>query len=226
MGGGGVPAGDSAGGMTGQARFNRVDTNDINYRIRGVISLDVRQQTEYGTLRTYFRFGAENTTPQRPRRRHHRQPVLGPRVHPVRGLHGRQVTVVLRPLHLRRRLQLPQRARLRRHRRLGPEPLGLYRPVRQRLLRHALARRPREPQGHRAPSTCRPTASCSRPPRSSPTTRSRKTLSATRCDRHSASGCRTSSPTCGSIRPGASPASAPPCMMPAAATTNDLAVNA
>src|SRR5262245_20277734 len=63
MGGGGVVAGDNAGGMLGQARFDRVDTNDINYRVRGAISWDVRQQTEYGTLRTYIRFGAENTTP-------------------------------------------------------------------------------------------------------------------------------------------------------------------
>src|SRR5262249_1765900 len=38
-------------------------TNDYNYRVRGAISWDVRQQTEYGTLRTYIRFGAENTTP-------------------------------------------------------------------------------------------------------------------------------------------------------------------
>ena len=43
--------------------FTRDRTNDINYRVRGVISWDVRQQTEYGTLRTYIRFGAENTTP-------------------------------------------------------------------------------------------------------------------------------------------------------------------
>jgi hypothetical protein len=64
MGGGGVVAGDNAGGMLGVARFDRVDTNDINYRVRGAISWDVRQQTEYGTLRTYIRFGAENTTPQ------------------------------------------------------------------------------------------------------------------------------------------------------------------
>jgi hypothetical protein len=63
MGGGGVPVGDSAGGEPGQGRFNRDTTNDINYRVRGAISWDVRQQTEYGTLRTYIRFGAENTTP-------------------------------------------------------------------------------------------------------------------------------------------------------------------
>ena len=113
MGGGGVPVGDSAGGELSQGRFTRDLTNDINYRVRGAISWDVRQQTEYGTLRTYIRFGAENTTPNDHRRRHHLQPVLGPRVHPVCGLHGGPVAVVLRPLHLRRRLQLPQRAGLR-----------------------------------------------------------------------------------------------------------------
>jgi hypothetical protein len=64
MGGGGVVVGDNAGGMLSQGRFTRDLTNDINYRVRGAISWDVRQQTEYGTLRTYIRFGAENTTPQ------------------------------------------------------------------------------------------------------------------------------------------------------------------
>src|SRR5215813_11320540 len=63
MGGGGVPIGDSAGGEITQGRFTRINTNDVNYRVRGAISWDVRQQTEYGTLRTYIRFGAENTTP-------------------------------------------------------------------------------------------------------------------------------------------------------------------
>ena len=62
-GGGGVPVGDSAGGMAPQGLFTRDNTNDINYRVRGAISWDVRQQTEYGTLRSYIRFGAENTTP-------------------------------------------------------------------------------------------------------------------------------------------------------------------
>src|SRR3954470_14552304 len=63
-GGGGVPLGDSpAGTVLGAGRFTRDLTNDINYRVRGAISWDVRQQTEYGTLRTYIRFGAENTTP-------------------------------------------------------------------------------------------------------------------------------------------------------------------
>ena len=51
------------GGEAPQGRFTRDRTNDINYRVRAAISWDVRQQTEYGTLRTYIRFGAENTTP-------------------------------------------------------------------------------------------------------------------------------------------------------------------
>jgi hypothetical protein len=64
MGGGGVVVGDSAGGELSQGRFTRDLTNDVNYRVRGVTSWDIRQQTEYGTLRTYIRFGVENTTPQ------------------------------------------------------------------------------------------------------------------------------------------------------------------
>ncbi|HEY7118878.1 MAG TPA: porin [Tepidisphaeraceae bacterium] len=62
MGGGGIAVGNAA-GEAAQARFTRDLTNDFNYRVRGAISWDVRQQTEYGTLRTYIRFGAENTTP-------------------------------------------------------------------------------------------------------------------------------------------------------------------
>jgi hypothetical protein len=61
-GAGGVVAGTNA-VEDGQARFTRDLSNDINYRVRGMISWDVRQQTEYGTLRTYIRLGAENTTP-------------------------------------------------------------------------------------------------------------------------------------------------------------------
>jgi Porin subfamily len=63
MGQGGVSIGNGAAPEAGQARFTRDLTNDFNYRVRGAISWDVRQQTEYGTLRTYIRFGAENTTP-------------------------------------------------------------------------------------------------------------------------------------------------------------------
>ena len=149
MGGGGVVAGDSAGGMIGQGRFDRAtyQRHQLPHPRGDLVGHPpadrIRHAAHLHPLRRREHHAA------RPRLRHHRQPVLGPRVHPVRGLHGGPVTVVLRPLHLRRRLQLPQRARLRRHRRRGPEPLGLYRPVRQRLLRHHLARRPREPQvGH------------------------------------------------------------------------------
>jgi len=63
-GGGGVPLGDSAGGQAPQGLRTRDRTNDINYRVRAVTSWDVRQQTEYGTLRTYLRFGVSNETPQ------------------------------------------------------------------------------------------------------------------------------------------------------------------
>ena len=147
MGGGGVPIGDSAGGEAPQGVWTRDRTNDINYRVRGVTSWDVRQQTEYGTLRTLHPVRRGEHHAGCHRRRHDLQPLLGSRVHAVCGLHGGPVAVVLRPLHLRRRLQLPQRARLRRYRRLRPEPLGLHRPVRQRLLRHAVAGRPRDPQG-------------------------------------------------------------------------------
>jgi hypothetical protein len=62
MGAGGVAYGSGTGGAQ-QARFTRDLTNDINYRTRGAISWDVRQQTEYGTLRTYIRTGIQVTTP-------------------------------------------------------------------------------------------------------------------------------------------------------------------
>jgi hypothetical protein len=65
-GNGGIPVGSGGGGVTSEAaqgRFTRDLTNDFNYRVRAVTSWDVRQQTEYGTLRTYIRFGASNQTP-------------------------------------------------------------------------------------------------------------------------------------------------------------------
>jgi hypothetical protein len=55
--------GNGIGGEANQGRFTRDLTNDINYRVRAVTSWDVRQQTEYGTLRTYIRFGVSNETP-------------------------------------------------------------------------------------------------------------------------------------------------------------------
>ena len=62
MGGGGVSLGSGAAEAL-QARINRADTNDINFRTRAALSWDVRQQTEYGTLRTYIRIGVQQTTP-------------------------------------------------------------------------------------------------------------------------------------------------------------------
>jgi hypothetical protein len=61
-GAGGIVVGNGA-QEAGQGRFTRDLTNDINYRVRAVTSWDVRQQTEYGTLRTYIRFGVSNETP-------------------------------------------------------------------------------------------------------------------------------------------------------------------
>jgi hypothetical protein len=46
-----------------QARFARDVTNDVNYRIRAALSWDVRQETEFGSLRTYVRFGAQDSSP-------------------------------------------------------------------------------------------------------------------------------------------------------------------
>jgi hypothetical protein len=41
----------------GGGRNNRIDSTDSRFRARTVISLDVRTQTEYGTVRAYNRFG-------------------------------------------------------------------------------------------------------------------------------------------------------------------------
>jgi hypothetical protein len=62
MGAGGSAAGNGT-TMSPQGRFDRADSNDVNYRNRAVISWDVRQQTEYGMLRAFIRFGGEITTP-------------------------------------------------------------------------------------------------------------------------------------------------------------------
>ncbi len=43
-------------------RNNRINSNEINMRARWVTSLDVRTQTEYGTLRAYTRAGFQTTT--------------------------------------------------------------------------------------------------------------------------------------------------------------------
>jgi Porin subfamily len=51
------------GAMAGSGRQTRDLTNDFNYRVRAAISFDVRDQTEYGTLRSYIRIGMQVATP-------------------------------------------------------------------------------------------------------------------------------------------------------------------
>src|SRR5262250_3138006 len=46
----------------GAGRNNRIDSNEYNIRARWVTSIDVRTQTEYGTLRAYTRAGFQTTT--------------------------------------------------------------------------------------------------------------------------------------------------------------------
>ena len=65
-GAGGVPVGFGSSTEAAQGRQTRFDTNDIDQRTRIYFSVDARQQTEYGTLRTYFRFGVQQTTPSDP----------------------------------------------------------------------------------------------------------------------------------------------------------------
>jgi hypothetical protein len=56
--GGGIPIGMGTGG----GQMTRSDTNEFNYRTRASLSVDLRTQTEYGTLRSYIEVGAEYTT--------------------------------------------------------------------------------------------------------------------------------------------------------------------
>jgi hypothetical protein len=58
--GGGVLTGTS---QSSQGLQDRVDSNDIQYRNRAVVTFDTRTQGEYGTLRSYYRVGWEQTTP-------------------------------------------------------------------------------------------------------------------------------------------------------------------
>jgi hypothetical protein len=62
-GAGGIPVGLGSSTEAPQGAFTRAATNDVNWRTRIYFSVDARQQTEYGTLRTYFRFGIQQTTP-------------------------------------------------------------------------------------------------------------------------------------------------------------------
>src|SRR6266700_1757000 len=62
-GAGGIPVGLGSSTEAPQGQLTRSGTNDVNFRNRIYFSVDARQQTEYGTLRTYFRFGVQQTTP-------------------------------------------------------------------------------------------------------------------------------------------------------------------
>jgi len=62
-GAGGVPVGLGSAAEIPQGALTRSGTNDVNFRNRIYFSVDARQQTEYGTLRTYFRMGISQTTP-------------------------------------------------------------------------------------------------------------------------------------------------------------------
>jgi hypothetical protein len=58
--GGGIAVGSRSGS---QGLQDRVDTNDVQSRVRAVVTLDTRTQGEYGTLRSYYRVGWQATTP-------------------------------------------------------------------------------------------------------------------------------------------------------------------
>src|SRR5437660_2287852 len=57
---GGVPIGAASGNAGG--RQDRIDTSNWGFRARQSVSVDLRTQTEYGTLRSYLEIGAQWTT--------------------------------------------------------------------------------------------------------------------------------------------------------------------
>ena len=56
--GGGAPLGQQANG----GLFTRVNTSMLGFRVRGNLSFDMREQTEYGTLRSYIDIGQQLQT--------------------------------------------------------------------------------------------------------------------------------------------------------------------
>ena len=60
-GGAALGAADAGAFSTTSGRFTRTDTSDLEYRVRAATSVDLRTQTEYGTLRSYLEVGAEVT---------------------------------------------------------------------------------------------------------------------------------------------------------------------
>src|SRR6266446_9062053 len=61
--GGGIPIGFGNNTAAAAGRFTRTDTNELAFRTRAALSIDLRTQTEYGTLRSYLEVGAQQTTP-------------------------------------------------------------------------------------------------------------------------------------------------------------------
>jgi hypothetical protein len=57
---GGIPMGWADGGATAAAGFfNRTSASSANMQLRGLVTIDARTQTEYGTLRSYMDVGAK-----------------------------------------------------------------------------------------------------------------------------------------------------------------------
>jgi Porin subfamily len=55
-------AGDESPYLNSQARWTRGDTSDSSFRTRTNFTIDVREQSAYGTIRGYTSFGAQQTT--------------------------------------------------------------------------------------------------------------------------------------------------------------------
>ena len=58
----GAPSGSNAFFTGGDAYWNAAQTRYYNWYARNIVTLDVRSQTEYGTLRSYVRFGNQYQT--------------------------------------------------------------------------------------------------------------------------------------------------------------------
>src|ERR1700756_2191989 len=62
-GNGGVPIGFGATDAAAAGRFDRTDTSQLSMRTRAAITVDLRTQTEYGTLRSYLEGGFQTSAP-------------------------------------------------------------------------------------------------------------------------------------------------------------------
>jgi hypothetical protein len=60
--GGGIPTGANDAAAEVGGRQTRTDTNNLAFRVRAAVSVDLRTQTEYGTLRSYLEIGQQLTT--------------------------------------------------------------------------------------------------------------------------------------------------------------------